>query len=166
MKKTTKVIASFCILAIGGLVVAFTTFSDELMPQKDTQLEEALVLESVDQKTEGEEVVVEDMFVTTESAFMEVIHHMTHQKVEANPKWGAIEISKKRIQDMLAVLDANELKNEEFYRETLNAWEKGDFSNAVAVHNKIWKMQHGTIGEATDLLNEKEEADYIEKHFE
>lgn len=165
MKKMSKVIVTVFILAVGGLVVAFTTLSGDLTFNKDTKLKEALVIEGADQETEGEETVEEDKIITTESEFMEVIHHMTHQKVEASPKWGAVQITEKRIDEMLTVLGANELENEDFYQETLSAWKNSDFSNAVEVHNKIWKMQNGTIGEATKLLNEDEEAEYIQKHF-
>ena len=103
--------------------------------------------------------------IKDEEDFMEAIHFMTHQKVSAGTKWGALEITNERIDEMLSVLDKEDFSREDFYRETLLAWKEGDFSNAVDVHNRIWNVQDGTIGRATGLLTEEEEAHYIEANF-
>ncbi|WP_416826451.1 DUF6241 domain-containing protein [Ectobacillus polymachus] len=44
-------------------------------------------------------------------------------------------------------------------------WKKGDFSNSVDVHNKIWNWQGGNIGAATRLLTADEENRFIAENF-
>lgn len=102
----------------------------------------------------------------SEKQYMQVIHNMTHQKVEAHEKWGSEKITDKKIDEMLEILDEENYVNEKFFREVLNAWKDGDFSNAVVVHNTIWEWQGGTLGEAKRLMTPEEEKEYIKFHFE
>ena len=105
---------------------------------------------------------------TPEWVFKQEIHEMTHQKVYASHKWGEIVVTEELIDDMLQKLDEQkeEFKNASFYHVTLTTWKRGDFSNAVEVHNEIWASQSGTIGEATRLLTAEEEKEYIERLLE
>ncbi|WP_050632333.1 DUF6241 domain-containing protein [Bacillus andreraoultii] len=96
--------------------------------------------------------------------FMQTIHEMTHQKVEADQKWGLTPITEQQIDKMLRTLDREDYANEEFYREALTAWKNGDFSNAVEVHNTIWEWQDGTLGKATGLLTPEEEEEYLKEN--
>ena len=41
-----------------------------------------------------------------------------------------------------------------------------DFSQVDQDHNTVWRLQGGTIGEATGILTPKEEQAYIESHKE
>jgi len=90
---------------------------------------------------------------------------MTHQKIYATEKWGSLEITAERIDEMLETLENTEFENAEFYREALTAWDEGDFSNAVYVHNEIWGIQGGTIGKALRLLTSEKEQEFIEDNF-
>ena len=101
----------------------------------------------------------------SEWKFSDNLHKMTHQKVKAQVKWGSLEITDERINSMLKKAQASDYDYKDFYIETLSAWQDGDFSNAVQVHNVIWKSQDGSIGIATGLLSEKEEKEYKAKHF-
>ncbi|MFY4675057.1 DUF6241 domain-containing protein [Bacillus anthracis] len=47
------------------------------------------------------------------------------------------------------------------YKEILRSWEKGDYSDAVSQHNKVWSLQYGQIGEALTILSSEEEVAYI-----
>ncbi|MEZ0482175.1 DUF6241 domain-containing protein [Planococcus sp. SSTMD024] len=104
----------------------------------------------------------------SETEFQIHLHQMTHQKIEATEKRGAIEMTPERIDEMLKILQANEgaYGEYEFYEQSLTAWEKGDFSNAVNVHNTIWEWHKGTVGRATGLLSEEREAEFVKKHFQ
>jgi hypothetical protein len=95
------------------------------------------------------------------------IHHMSHQKVEAEKKWGAILITQERVQRLYDVVLANEAEYEhsQKYLQILERWLEGDFSKAVNDHNAIWTLQGGNVGEATGLLSAKEEEDFIEKYM-
>lgn len=60
--------------------------------------------------------------ITKEDAFMRALHYMTHQKVSAHPKWGALEITEERIGILLSVVDNfNNSEHYPFYTETSNA---------------------------------------------
>lgn len=100
-----------------------------------------------------------------EKDFMQDIHEMSHQKIHANKKWGALQITPERIEIMLQILEETDYEHEEFYRDALEDWAAGDFSNAVDVHNQIWRWQGGTTGIATRLATEEEEAEYEKKYF-
>lgn len=94
------------------------------------------------------------------------LHEMIHSKVYAEDKWGAARpISQENIDNLLAIVAASDYKMKAFYRRTLEEWEKGDFVNAVDVHNKIWHMHRGTVGKATRLMTEEEEQAYIQAKF-
>lgn len=102
-----------------------------------------------------------------EKQIQKYLHLMTHQKVEAKDKWGAVEMTPENIGNLLTIIETNEryYEHAEYYTEVLTQWQKGDFSNAVEVHNYIWQLNGGTIGRATGLMNAKEEQAYIGKHF-
>ena len=40
-------------------------------------------------------------------------------------------------------------------RNSLTKWKKGDFSNAVKVHNYVWEMLGGNVGKAEELDNDQ-----------
>ncbi|WP_413367670.1 DUF6241 domain-containing protein [Lysinibacillus sp. 3P01SB] len=102
---------------------------------------------------------------TPEWVFKQEIHAMTHQKVYASDKWDEVVVTEELIDAMLQKLDEQkeDFKNASFYDETLTAWKRGDFSNAVEVHNEIWASQNGTIGKATRLLTAEEEKQYVDR---
>ncbi len=115
------------------------------------------------QKADIKEIPDEDQFQAT-------IHAMSHQKVEADRKWGAERITQKKIDRMLAVLkkaeEVDAFEHSDLYENILIPWSEGDFSNAVEAHNAIWNLQGGSIGKATGLLSDKEEENFIKKHFD
>ena len=81
------------------------------------------------------------------------LHQMTHQKIVADKKFGAVEMSPENIENMLKIASENYdyYEHSAFYEETLTAWKQGDFSNAVSVHNTIWKWHNGTVGRAAGV---------------
>jgi hypothetical protein len=95
------------------------------------------------------------------------IHHMSHQKVEAEKKWGAILITEERVKRLydVVVANQNEYKYANTYIKILERWLEGDFSQAVSDHNAIWELQDGNVGKATGLLSMKEEEKFIEKYM-
>lgn len=104
----------------------------------------------------------------TESTMQTTIHHMAHGLIYAEQKWGKIEITEDRLERLLQVAEQQESSYKEgsLYVSILTYWNDGDFSNAVADHNSIWKLQNGTVGKATRLLTADEINEYNEKHFE
>ena len=104
--------------------------------------------------------------ITEETTFLKAIHYMTHQKVLADSKQGALEITPERIAIMLEQAEAfSESVHYPFFIEILSAWDAGDFSNAVYAHNYVWNAQDGNIGEAYGLFDESQEAEFVQANF-
>ena len=100
----------------------------------------------------------------TEEHYQEYIHGMSHQKVKANEKWGFYLITQERIEWLLDGLENVDFgSNETIYQDILSRWAEGDFTQADQDHNKIWRMQGGTVGEAYGILSEEEEQAYIQQ---
>ncbi len=145
------------VLVLGGIMtVVFISFDKANEKSKDAEIAE---------KIESAEVVESLPYVYSDEGFERRVHEMTHQKVYAESKWGAFEMKEENIDMLLKVLDETEMENEESYREILTTWKKGDFSNSVEVHNRIWSSNEGDIGEAERLATPEEERIYVEENF-
>lgn len=133
-----------------------------------SDIEQALASEAETKVLLGRELYDSWIYldITEESTFLMAIHYMTHQKVLADSKQGALEITPERIAIMLEQAEAfSDSVHYPFYIEILNAWDAGDFSNAVYAHNYVWNAQDGTIGEAYGLFDESQEAEFVQANF-
>ncbi|WP_100010341.1 DUF6241 domain-containing protein [Lentibacillus sediminis] len=157
--------------AIASLIFAYLVFSSWQSTNEEDKAEytsEVEMAQSGQGEGESEESEAAGNY-PSETAFRNDLHKMTHQKVTASEKWGHLEITEERIDNMLQILEEYGVDNYSsghFFEEVLNEWKNGDFSNAVEVHNTIWSEENGTVGRATGLMTESEEQSYIEKHFE
>lgn len=104
-------------------------------------------------------------FNVTEEDFQNMLHKMTHQKVIATLKYGSIKLTKKNVKGMLVILDQNEYKHEDLYREILNEWEENDFSNIIENHNDVWELLGEPDGKAISKASGSKERKFIEKNF-
>lgn len=163
MKKIILVASS--IFAV-GLIISIAIFAidrngeSEKAGNQDIENQESK--EKVFVPKDQDLTISEDIEIMSEKEFMQTMHEMTHQKVKASEKWGFTPMTPQQIEKMLLILDKADYKHEDFYREALNAWKNGDFSNAVEVHNTIWEWQGGTIGKAYGLMSPEEEREYLE----
>lgn len=156
------------VLLISLLVIALLggvgyKFIQELSANDEERITEvAEVIEKQQVTTEVEEPSMQEVQVQI------YLHQMTHQKIVAEEKRGAIQMSPENIGNMLTIVrdNANLYEHAAFYEKTLVAWEEGDFSNAVSVHNTIWAWHNGTVGKATGLMTPEAEAAYVKRHFE
>jgi Family of unknown function (DUF6241) len=98
-----------------------------------------------------------------ENLVQQYIHAMSHQKVQAEEKWSFFKITDERIEFLLSQLEVNKYEHEDLYASILESWKEGDFSNAASQHNAVWKLQEGTIGEATGVLSPKAEEAFLQK---
>ncbi|MEY8370244.1 DUF6241 domain-containing protein [Aerococcaceae bacterium 50-4] len=132
------------------------------------EIEEALASEAETKVLMGRELYDSWLYIyiTAENQFLDAIHYMTHQKVLADSKQGALEITPERIDILLEQAESfSDSSHYPFYIEVLSAWDAGDFSNAVYAHNYVWNVQDGDIGEAYGLLDESQEAEFVEANF-
>ncbi|WP_246938546.1 DUF6241 domain-containing protein [Bacillus pinisoli] len=129
-----------------------------------TDQSKTLSINIVDDAKRVEEIFPLEM---QEYQIQNAIHFMSHQKVKADEKWGAIQITPERIRRLLVIVEHNQsnYKHSKLYIDILNRWLQGNFSSADDDHNSIWKLQNGNIGEATGVLTADEERKFIEKHF-
>lgn len=112
---------------------------------------------------------IEDDFPTdmSELAVQNAIHHMSHQKVEADKKWGVLPLTEERVDRLLEVVqhNRNDYKHGSVYEEILLKWQNKNFTAVDDDHNAIWELQDGSIGRATGILSAKEEQAFIEEKF-
>lgn len=102
---------------------------------------------------------------SSEEGIIQDMHEMTHQKVEADQKWGAIPMIPDTINQVYNVVDSSSFDYKDVLMEMLERWKKRDFSDIVADHNRLWTMQNGNIGEATGTATPEEEAKFILENF-
>lgn len=140
----------------------------EDLEDEGSEIEQALAQEAETKVLMGRELYGSWLHIdiTQESQFLNAIHYMTHQKVQANSKQGALEITPERIAIMLEQAEAfSDSEHYPFYIEVLTAWNEGDFSNAVYAHNYVWTNKDGDIGEAYALSDDDQEAAFVEANF-
>ncbi|MDQ0428834.1 hypothetical protein QOZ98_001661 [Planomicrobium stackebrandtii] len=130
------------------------------------------VAEEIEGRDEQEAVAEESETKNVDADMEEVqlqiyLHQMTHQKVAAAKKIGAVEMTPDNIDNLLTIVSANKeyYEHGDFYEKALTAWKQGDFSNAVDVHNTIWDWQNGTVGRATGLMSAEQERVFVQEHF-
>ncbi|WP_285397296.1 DUF6241 domain-containing protein [Lysinibacillus sp. fls2-241-R2A-57] len=171
-RKTKATIVIIVIMGIFGGIFGYFKFTEHMekpVPEKEkekaTVEHNGAILES--KTVTKEELLYPDNLI--EHKVNEAIHSMSHQKVEAKVKWGHEQITQDKVDRLLAVCKMNDYKFKELYISILERWSKGDFSNAVDEHNKIWQLQGGeesrNSGKAIRLLSPEEEAEYIEHNL-
>ncbi|MFY4776246.1 DUF6241 domain-containing protein [Metabacillus sp. RGM 3146] len=102
---------------------------------------------------------------SSEIQVVEVMHKMTHQKVKADPKWGAIVMKKDTISKIYEILKNSEFKDKKNLLAIAERWKSGNFQNVVEDHNYFWKLQGGTVGKAYGKLDHLEEQTFCLNNF-
>jgi hypothetical protein len=132
-------------------------------PQQETEEE----IENKDQTSYIGEVTF-DTNLNVNSTKLDVIvvmHKMTHQKVRAEEKRGAIPMSDDTIQQVYDVVTVNNFDNKVSLLRILDKWKNGNFKNIDENHNYFWSLQGGEVGEAYGKLSPTEEAEFIKNNF-
>lgn len=104
----------------------------------------------------------------SEKELLNEVHEMTHQKVKAEQKWGASEITKDKVAVLYDIIKARDFKDgkiKSMLLDILEPWLSGNFTNAVTAHNSIWTYQDGNVGKATRLLTPEEEEKFVHQYF-
>ena len=91
----------------------------------------------------------------TNAEELKLIHSLANSLIKAEYKWECTEVTPKTIKKVISGIDCLRDREERIYfRSNLEKWKNGDFSNAVEVHNKVWSILEGNVGEAYDLDEE------------
>lgn len=156
-------------MVIGGLIISFMQPSEEEVAHAQKTIDESFngkISEVADlTRYEIDDLRFYKADGLTEADVQDLIHEMSHQKVKADEKWGALLITEERIVRLIEIVEENynEYECSDIYLEILNRWLIGDFSQADKDHNEIWNMNGGTIGKATGLLSPVEEQEYLQR---
>lgn len=100
---------------------------------------------------------------TKESAVIDRMHKMSHQKVAAAEKWGTIFMDPIKVKKLKTIVEHSNYNNKNELLAILNRWYEGDFSKAVEDHNFLWAIEGGENGKAYRLLTPDEEQEYIKQ---
>lgn len=102
---------------------------------------------------------------STEEDLVKAMHSMTHQKVIAEQKWGAIPMSKENAEKVRSILNESNFETKEELLAIAERWINKDFSKVVDDHNYFWKLQGGNIGKATGVMDPLEEQTFSLNNF-
>jgi hypothetical protein len=134
---------------------------EEAEPLTETQLREQ---EQIDRITEMKYDLnlKED---ATQDIVMDVMHKMTHQKVRAEKKEGALPMSNDTINQVHHVVYNSNFQLKDDLLDILAEWRIGNFSRIAEDHNYLWEYQGGTSGKAYGQLGLAEEVEFINQNF-
>ena len=165
MKKRFK---KFGIILTSALLIAGATYfsTGKLIDNvTDTPLKSTFSAASSVAKVGGAQTEISLEDTDSKHSILATLHKMTHQKVAAGEKWGAVEMTDENIQKALdAVKTMNHVESDEII-EMVERWQQGDFSRIDDDHNFIWKLQGGSIGKAYGIMTEEQEKEFIQKNF-
>ncbi|NHC42219.1 hypothetical protein G6549_20015 [Bacillus sp. MM2020_1] len=102
---------------------------------------------------------------SSQDAVIEVMHKMTHQKVKAKEKWGAIPMIPDTINQVYDIVENSEFEQKDDLLAILAKWKKGSFSEVDEDHNYFWTYQGGTIGKSYGIMSKSEEVTFILNNF-
>lgn len=116
-------------------------------------------------KIEGVALKLEVSAEPKEAEILSILHKMTHQKIKADKKWGAIPLVEKTVDEAYELVKTNKTKNHDVLLAIVTKWKNKDFSSVDDDHNTIWTIQGGNTGRATGKMNETEERKFIINNF-
>jgi len=167
----TWIIAFVILIAVsvGLMFSVFNVFdSDDAQKASSTSKQESSKVNEFKEQTKKIGGITYDLNLSQtpdESEVIEVMHHMTHQKVKADKKWGTTPMIPSTINEIYDVISNSDFARKEELLAIVERWKNGDFSRADDDHNYFWNYQNGTIGKAYGLMNEAEEKRFIINNF-
>ncbi|OAH55187.1 hypothetical protein AWH48_20195 [Domibacillus aminovorans] len=103
----------------------------------------------------------------TQEDAIHVMHLMTHQKIQAEQKWGAAPLTPTTTAKLVETLESHPEYNPELLR-VAKRWAANDFSEIDAQHNYLDTLLKGVVeeGHATGLSTPEEEKEFVLKYFD
>ncbi|MBP1969886.1 hypothetical protein J2Z83_001994 [Virgibacillus natechei] len=172
MRKTLKIftLTSLGIASAIGITVSIYSIGSSAITSADS-IDEKQV-QQVKNNANSDEEKEENPFGgyiqqkdLSDKNFNDYIHYMSHQKVDADNKWGFYQITDERVNWLLEGLDKTlvNLEGEAEFRNILERWKENDFSEIDKEHNLVYESRgEPTTGKATGILSEAEEMEYIQ----
>ncbi|MBO0959880.1 hypothetical protein J1P26_09095 [Neobacillus sp. MM2021_6] len=175
------IIAALAVYKIHANARAYELKQQEKQKYEEEQLSELEKVQKEDAKRAEEEALKKlaeqvgfidqieyDTGLTPESTevdVMNVMHKMTHQKVRAEKKLGAIPMVEDTVNQVVEVVSSSNFVNKEKMLEIAENWKKGQFNYIAADHNFLWKQQEGSVGRAYGVLGLAEEKEFVQENF-
>ncbi|WP_042462701.1 DUF6241 domain-containing protein [Neobacillus dielmonensis] len=102
---------------------------------------------------------------SSQKAVIEVMHKMTHQKVKAEDKWGAIPMIPDTINKVYEIVNNSQFELKEDLLGILDKWKNGNFASVDTDHNYFWRYQDGTVGKAYGIMSKSEEKTFVINNY-
>lgn len=156
---------AFLGLVAGGLLYLDATTADEW--EQIVAAQGGVVVVPVDRTDPDYDINVQRKLdsIKTDQGILQFMHEMTHQKVEADEKWGFRPMNDTTILMLIERLEKGEFSYKHELIEIATRWSIGDFSVVDEDHNYIWQLQGGTVGKATGILSPAEEQQYVSENI-
>ncbi|MCC5891887.1 DUF6241 domain-containing protein [Exiguobacterium sp.] len=122
-------------------------------------------------KTRVELVVSYDKSKLSRTSLVKNMHLMTHQKISARSKWGAIPMTEENIaasSEYLTLLKTHNKVGPNVYEELrtmLDNWASGDFSTADQEQDRLLRLLNANRGFSNGLATAAEEELYVLNNF-
>lgn len=130
------------LFAAAGIVMFLSYLVFHLLSSPSPITGHDLAGREADQKKQGKHNVritkiEENQKMFTEAEIIRYLHEMTHQKVRADVKWGAVPMTIQNIRKMIRIVQENKerLKHEDRYLKMLRMWKNENFSLADEQHS-------------------------------
>lgn len=150
-------------------------FSSQWLLSKGNNKEEDITTASTEEIAEGKSTqskqvsgALPGLDINSNSSqddVLSVMHMMTHQKIIANDKWGAILMTPENIVTVHEIIELNNYPDKNVLLKITKRWKTGDFGSVDHDHNRIWRLQGGTIGKAQGIMTDEEERWFIIHNF-
>ncbi|MFC0269885.1 DUF6241 domain-containing protein [Metabacillus herbersteinensis] len=177
--KKFLVILGISVIAIGATGFGAFKFMEnaEQQLEKDNKLKEQADHVQVAKEKEEKEIKEQTAkiggveydtgltFESTQNVVIDVMHKMTHQKVKAEDKWGAIPMISDTINTVYDIISSSNFELKDDLLEIATRWKDSNFNNVVEDHNFFWEYQGGTIGKAYGQLSSIEEETFVLNNF-
>ncbi|PGV25933.1 hypothetical protein COD78_00135 [Bacillus cereus] len=155
-------------VTLGLLHFATNSADKKISKEKDMSEYKEVPKEEEESITAQIDGVFMNLPITESSSEEEVLtamHHMSHQKVIAQKKWGVIPMSRKNAEKVRDILNNSNFEKKAELLAIAERWVKGDYSQIQFDHNYFWSTQGGTVGRATGVLDLASEKEFVSNNF-
>lgn len=137
----------------------------DMSEYKEAPKEEVVDKEEITAPIEGVLMSLPINESSSEEEVLTAMHHMSHQKVIAQKKWGVIPMSRKNAEKVRDILNNSNFEKKAELLEIAERWVKGDYSQIQFDHNYFWSTEGGTVGRATGVLDLASEKEFVSNNF-
>lgn len=121
--------------------------------------------ENTNKKTHEQDKAFEVPENPTGTDIESIMHKMTHQKVRAERKTGAVRMTPESIDEVIELINNVQPSNSQELLKMANHWKNGNYEHIIEEHNYFWNREGGGVGKAYGRLTVSEESEFIQQNF-